>query len=71
MGTTWVARAEGATIGYLLGILRQDWHDSWAAISHLQRLAKASRVGVEHRTNLALSGGALSVYDIERIAQAE
>jgi hypothetical protein len=71
LGTVWVAKSCGATAGYWLAIVRQCWPNSWTAITHLKRLADLSVAGEEYRTNLAMTGGGLCIYDVERIAQCE
>jgi hypothetical protein len=70
LGTNWVEPGKGATIRYLLSLLRTKWPDSWVAMNHLKNLA--AKVGGEgHCTNLALTGGPLCIYDIERIGLCE
>jgi hypothetical protein len=72
LGTLWTVPGYGVSIRYWLAILANDWPDSWLAIANLRRLmAKHSIQGQDYRTNLALTGDGLCVYDIERIATCE
>jgi hypothetical protein len=71
LGTVWVPKGYGATVGHWLAIVRQCWPNSWAAIDRLKRLAERHGDGEEHRTNLGMTGDRLCIYDVERIAQCE
>lgn len=71
IGTKWVAPGKGATIQKLTDAIRATYgmdsggtlDDAWERLITLYDL--------DHRTNLALTGAPLSVYDLKRIAACE
>ncbi len=72
IGTEWVAPGQGAT---LMALNKATWPIEWTprkkrADKHLYALSMKHKT-TEYKTNLALTGAALTAYDLTRIAACE
>ena len=70
-GTDWVDRGKGAMVRTLLYLVAEQGSGKGAGDAALRLSQLAARRGIEHQTNIEITGNSLTEYDLRRLAACE